>query len=100
MEQCSKCGHNSRCSKCGGNLALGLLAGAAIGAAVGMLFTPQKGTVLRRTIRRKGEDIASDVAETIEDRIGQLSDAFTEKLEMLKSEVKSRINTVTDFSND
>jgi gas vesicle protein len=100
MEKCSKCGCNSTCSKCGGNLVLGLLAGAAIGAAVGMLFTPHKGTVLRKIIRRKGEDIASDVAETIEDRIEQLSDTFSEKLESLKSEIQSRVNQARNFSSD
>ncbi len=79
-----------------GNLVLGLLAGAAIGAAVGMLYSPHKGTVTRRIIRRKGEDIANDVTESIEDRIEQLSDMFAEKLEMLKGEIKSRIGTVIE----
>jgi gas vesicle protein len=79
--------------KASGNLVLGLLAGAAIGAAVGMLYSPHKGTVARRIIRRKGEDIAEGVTENIEDRIGQLSDMFTEKLEMLKHEIKSRISS-------
>jgi gas vesicle protein len=41
-----------------GNLALGIFAGIAFGAALGMLFSPHKGTVTRRIIRRKGEDIA------------------------------------------
>jgi gas vesicle protein len=80
------------------NLLFGLLAGAAIGVAIGMLYSPHKGTVLRRAIRRKGEGVVDDVAETIEERIGQLSDAFTEKIEMLKGELKSRINAATDFS--
>jgi gas vesicle protein len=80
------------------NLLLGLLAGAAIGIAVGMLYSPRKGTALRKAIRRKGEGMVDDVAETIEERIAQLSDAFTEKIEMLKGELKSRINSATDFS--
>jgi gas vesicle protein len=84
------------CNKCGGNLVLGLLAGAAIGAAVGILYSPHKGTVTRRIIRRKGEDIANDVTESIEDRIEQLSDIFTEKLESLKNEIKSRIGAAVD----
>jgi gas vesicle protein len=82
--------------KSNGNLVLGLLAGAAIGAAVGMLYSPHKGTVLRRAILRKGEDIADGVTESIEDRIGQLSDMFAEKLEMLKDELKSRIGAAMD----
>jgi gas vesicle protein len=78
------------------NLLLGLLVGAAVGVAVGMLYSPHKGTVLRRAIRKKGEDFADDVTESIEDRIGQLSDTFTEKLEMLKDEIKSRIGAAID----
>ncbi len=84
------------CNKCGANLALGLLAGAAIGAAAGILFSPHKGTVTRRIIRRKGEDIVESATESIEDRIGQLSDMFTEKLEMLKDEIKSRLEMATE----
>ncbi len=100
MEQCKHCGHTSNSMKSGGNLVLGLLAGAAIGAAAGMLYTPYKGSVLRKVIRRKGEGVIDDVAETIEDRIEQLSHAFTEKLESLKSEIKSGISPATDFSID
>ena len=61
-----------------------------------MLYSPHKGTVTRRIIRRKGEDMANDVTESIEDRIEQLSEIFTEKLEMLKNEIKSRISAAVD----
>jgi gas vesicle protein len=96
METCKNCSHGSSCSKCSGNLALGLLAGVAIAVAVGMLFSPQKGTVLRRIILRKGEDIADDVVETIEDRIGQFSHIVSEKLETLKDDLVSRFSSVTE----
>jgi len=68
----------------------GLVASGAIGAAFGMLFAPHKGTVLRKNLRRKGEAIASDVAENIEDRAGKIRDTVTEKLDELKKDVKSR----------
>jgi gas vesicle protein len=81
------------------NFILGLFAGATIGAAVGMLFSPHKGTVLRRAIRRKGEDIADGVTENIEDRIGQFGDTVTEKIEMLKDDLKSKYSTARESIN-
>jgi gas vesicle protein len=75
------------------NLVLFVIAGAAFGAALGMLFSPHSGTVNRRIIRRKGEDIADDVTETIKESIGQFTDTITEKFEMLKNDVKSVIRS-------
>ena len=82
------CNSNSMNSK--GNLIIGLLTGAAVGAAIGMLFSPHKGTTMRRIIRKKGGNIANDVLETIEDRVGEFSDTVSEKLETLKSDLISR----------
>jgi gas vesicle protein len=58
-----------------GKLALGLLAAAATGALIGILFAPAKGAALRRKIQRMGEkevdvlkdkynDFAEDVSHT------------------------------------
>jgi len=98
MSNCN-CTPNSNCTKCSGNLAIGLLAGVAIGAAVGMLFAPHKGTVLRKIVRRKGEDIVDEVAETIEDQISQFSDTVTGKLESLKDDLMSKFASVTGNIN-
>jgi gas vesicle protein len=82
------------------SLTLGLLAGGAIGAAIGMLFSPHSGTVNRRNIRRKGEAIADDVKETIEDRIDLISNTVSEKVDKLKDGLKSTFGSVQDeFTN-
>jgi len=73
------------------NLVLGIIAGAAAGAILGMLFSPHSGTVNRRIIRRKGEDIAFDVTEAIAEPIEQLYDTITDKIEMLKKQALSGI---------
>ena len=50
---------------------LGVLAGAAVGALVGILFAPDKGSNTRRKIAKKGEDFVEDLktrASDIRDR--------------------------------
>ncbi len=78
------------------NVALGLFAGGAIGAAVGVLFSPHSGTVLRRIIRRKGAAIADEVTEKVEERIGYISNTVTPKIDAVGDELKSRFGSVRD----
>ena len=77
-------------------LVLSLVAAGAIGAAAGALFSPHKGTVLRRNLRRKGEAIAGEVTENIQDGIGHISDAVTEKVSTAKKEIASKFDTLRD----
>jgi gas vesicle protein len=66
-----------------GKLVLGVLAGAAVGALVGVLLAPDKGSETRKKIAKKGSD-------TIEGLKGQLDDllcSFNEKIESAKDEV-------------
>ena len=45
------------------NIVLGILAGAAVGAVLGVLFAPDKGSNTRRKITRKGEDMVEDLKD-------------------------------------
>lgn len=45
---------------------LGLLAGAAIGSLLGVLFAPEKGDKLRRRVRNTAEDLRDDALDTYE----------------------------------
>ncbi|MDP4200545.1 MAG: YtxH domain-containing protein [Bacteroidota bacterium] len=76
------------------HLLFGLIAGATLGAVAGMLFSPHKGSVSRRIILRKGEDLADVALETIEDRIEKLGDALNKHLETFTSDLKSRYREV------
>lgn len=69
---------------------LGLLAGAAAGAVIGLLFAPEKGSETRKKITNKGNDYKQD----LKDKFGNLVDTASEKMET----VKSKINEFTSHS--
>lgn len=85
--------NNSEIVNNNGHLVLGLIAGVTVGAAIGMLFSPHKGSVSRRIILRKGEDIADGAFEAFEKHIEQLGDTFTKKLNTLEADLKATFRT-------
>ena len=64
-----------------GKIVIGLLAGIAAGAALGILFAPDKGTNTRKKISRKSEDMMDDLKEKFED----MMEDVTEKLDSVKA---------------
>ena len=47
-------------------IVLGILAGAAIGSLLGVLFAPEKGVETRRKLRRKAEDLRDEALDHYE----------------------------------
>lgn len=66
-----------------------LLIGTAIGAAIGILFAPAKGTATRKAIVDKGEDLTDD-----------MKDKFNEFLESVKKEYEVIKEKTTHYSVD
>jgi len=65
-----------------GKVLLGVLAGVAAGALLGILFAPDKGTVTRKKISKKGEDLKDDVKETFNEFIDNMTEKY-EKVRMI-----------------
>jgi gas vesicle protein len=61
---------------------LGVLAGAAAGALLGVLLAPEKGSVTRDKLAKLGEDYAGDVT----DKIKELRDMLSDKIESFKED--------------
>ncbi|MDX9928226.1 MAG: YtxH domain-containing protein [Bacteroidales bacterium] len=75
-----------------GKVFLGVLAGFAAGALVGVLFAPDKGTVTRKKIVKKGVDLAEDVSEKFDEFIENINeklDEVKENVEKVKAKAQS-----------
>ena len=71
-----------------GKVLLGLLAGVAAGAALGILFAPDKGSATRKNIAKKGTDYADDLGE----KFNNFIDSLSEKGEAVKKEASNMLD--------
>ena len=63
-----------------GKVWLGVLAGLAAGAVLGILLAPDKGSNTRKKILDKGEELADDLKE----KLDEVLDTFNQKIETVK----------------
>lgn len=71
-----------------GKVLLGVLAGIAVGAMLGILFAPEKGSVTRKKVSKKGEDYADALKEKFNEFLESVSEGF--------ENVKKEVSEVTD----
>ena len=62
-----------------GNVVIGALAGVAVGALLGILFAPDKGTETRRKISSKGKEAAEDLKDKFNDFVDEVSSRFDKR---------------------
>lgn len=68
---------------------VGVLAGVAVGAAIGILFSPDKGANTRKKITRKSEDMMHDIEEGLSDIYDTISKKYGQASDEVEKAVKS-----------
>lgn len=58
---------------------LGVLAGVAVGAVLGILFATDKGSVTREKISKKGEDAMNSVKDKFDELMDEVSEKASEE---------------------
>jgi gas vesicle protein len=82
-----------------GKAFLGVLVGITAGAALGILFAPEKGSNTRKKIVKKGEDLANTLDEKIDEKFGELMNAINSKVKKNRSQNATVSSTAQDIED-
>lgn len=79
-----------------GSALLGVVAGIAVGAVVGILFAPDKGTKTRENISKKSQDYLDSFMAKFNDVL----DGLTQKLDYVNEKIESGRSKAEDIKKD
>lgn len=79
-----------------GKVMVGLLTGVAVGALLGVLFAPDKGSETRRKISKKSKDLVDDVKNKYDDFVKGVN----EKVDQIKGETENLKSRASRASSD
>lgn len=78
------------------NVLLGVLGGVAIGAVLGVLFAPAKGSETRKKIANK----SSDLTDSIKESVNKLSEKIAQTVDGFKNETNDIIADAKEIIKD
>jgi len=87
-------------SKVSGNVVLALLTGAAIGAGIGILYAPDKGSQTRGKIKHKAQDMGHDLTDRISHAKEELTKTANEKKDVFDKKLDEAISTMSYKADD
>ncbi|MEO8515595.1 MAG: YtxH domain-containing protein [Flavobacterium sp.] len=79
-----------------GKLIAGTITGLAIGATLGILFAPEKGSVTRKKIKDKGGDYLNDCLTDLKTKFDDLKSTVKEQFENAKNDVEEQFQNAKD----
>ena len=86
-----------------GNTILGIIAGTALGAAMGILFAPEKGSKTRKIISKEAElrknkiaEQATEFADTVVKKVNVKKGTLEEQIESILADTSNKSDEVID----
>lgn len=83
-----------------GNTLIGILAGSAIGALIGVLFAPEKGSVTRERLRTEAMNAKGEIEDRVADLEARVKESITNEKATLDEKMESIISDASYKAED